>query len=97
MAQESVRQGRDIASGRWKEGGEMTSGDIQVGMILKLKRKRQAAYGESCQFVTVTGFMFRSGYSTPYVQSGTAFYKPSDFARFVGWEETEHLVNKPLV
>jgi len=59
--------------------------DIKPGMILRLKKDRQEAYGSDSPFVTVTGLKARPGYKVGFVQSGTDYYTPQDFARFEEW------------
>ena len=63
----------------------MRQADIQAGMVLRLKRERQADYGMDCPLVVVTGLKARAGYAVGWVQSGTAFFRPQDFAGFERW------------
>ncbi len=53
--------------------------NIKVGMVLKLKRERQEAYGMESDRVEVTAIKPRPGYVVPWIMSGTEAYKPQDF------------------
>lgn len=61
----------------------MQANDIAVGMFLRLKPSRVSDYGLDYSLVRVTGFKYRNGYKTPYIQSGNDFFKPADFIRRV--------------
>jgi hypothetical protein len=60
--------------------------DIRPGLILALKKDRREAYGieTTCAAYLVTGLKYKNGYKVPYVQCGSLFFKPSDFAKVVG-------------
>ena len=55
--------------------------DIRVGMVLKLKKERQEAYGADSDRVEVTDIRPRPGYRIPWIFSGTDAYKPQDFEK----------------
>ena len=53
--------------------------NIGVGMVLKLKKHRQEAYGMESDRVEVTAIKPHPPYLVPWIMSGTDAYKPSDF------------------
>lgn len=72
----------------------MKAQDIKPGMVLKLKKDRQDAYGLSCPFVRVTWLRSPNAYKTPYVYTGKLndagtpeAFRPSDFSRPASLEE----------
>ncbi len=60
----------------------MKNQDIKVGMLLRLKRTRAAAYGVSYDgLVKVTAIRANPPYKTPWIMGGLNAYRPSDFER----------------
>ena len=54
--------------------------EIKVGMMLKLKKERQEAYGMESGFVEVTAIKPREGYKVPWIVSNGSYYKSQDFS-----------------
>ena len=63
----------------------MKQENIRVGMILKLKKQRQEAYGMESGRVEVTAIKANPPYVVPWIMSGTDAYKPQDFAECITW------------
>lgn len=61
----------------------MKAESIEVGDLLRLKPKRQQAYGAPSALVRVTAITPRKGYKTPWIRQGDEAYTPSDFERRV--------------
>lgn len=59
---------------------------IRVGMILRLKKSRQEAYGMDSGFVTVIRLKFRKGYKVPHVETNHGFFRPEDFRSDYAYE-----------
>jgi hypothetical protein len=68
----------------------MLVAQIEVGMMLRLKRFRAEEYGSTSLFVHVTGIKAHPCYKTPWILSGNDAYSPSDFEREANPNEQEN-------
>ena len=54
--------------------------DCGVHSVLVLKAERAKAYDMDERRIIVTAIQPRKGYRVPWIVSGTAYFKPSDFS-----------------
>ena len=58
--------------------------EIRVGMLLRLKKERARAYGaDRLEPIRITKIRKNARYKTPWIMSGSAAYRPSDFERAI--------------